>query len=238
MAARRPPSETDTSVKHPIPPIGLRLVDLSRPLEKSVGIYPGDPGVDIATAATHESHGYAVASLHLGSHAGTHVDAPFHFLAGGATLDAFAPDRFVGEAVVLDVRDAGRRAEISAERLEWALDRVDGLQGARLVLLWTGWDTHFGREEMFDHPHLSPAGAELLVAEGVGLVGTDALNIDPSSGGRYPVHELLLGAEVLIVENLTRLGELGEGRAYCALLPLPLVGTDGAPLRAVAWLRD
>jgi kynurenine formamidase len=214
------------------------LVDLSRPLVPAAGIYPGDPGVEIESAAAHASHGYAVCSVRMSSHSGTHVDAPFHFLPGEATLDAFAIDRFVGAAVILDVRAAGPGAAVSQGLLEDSLRSAGGLGDARLVLLWTGWDTRYGAPDMMDHPHLSPDAADLLVELGVTLVGTDAANIDSSMGDSYPVHPLLLGAGVLVVENLANLGRLGEGKAFCALLPLALVGTDGAPVRAVGWRMD
>jgi kynurenine formamidase len=92
-----------------------------------------------------------------------------------------------------------------------------------MALLWT------------EGASLTPEGAELLIAAGAGLVGTDAPSLDAEP---HPVHRLLLKQDVLIAENLRGLARLGPGPVTCAFLPLPVVGTDGAPMRAVAWRRN
>lgn len=109
------------------------------------------------------------------------------------------------------------------------------LRPGDFAVLWTGWDRLFGDDLMTGHPYLTPGAARALVAAGVTLVATDALNVDPSTGEDFPVHPILLGADVLIVENLRGLKALGAGRAWFAFLPLPLRGVDGAPIRAVGW---
>ena len=89
---------------------------------------------------------------------------------------------------------------------------------------------------MGKHPYLSGAAARSLVEAGVTLVGTDALNVDPTDEPSSAAHAALLGADVLIVENLTKLEELAAGRAHrCAFVPLRLAGADGSPVRAFAW---
>jgi kynurenine formamidase len=104
------------------------------------------------------------------------------------------------------------------------------------VLLHTGWDREWGGDAMGRHPYLTAAAARRLVDAGVSLVGTDALNVDGTEEPSTDAHEALLGADVLIVENLTNLGALDAGRAYrCAFVPLKLLGADGSPVRAFAW---
>jgi kynurenine formamidase len=86
------------------------------------------------------------------------------------------------------------------------------------------------------HPYLTAGAARRLAAAGVTLVGTDALNVDGTDEPSTAAHEALLGADVLIVENLTNLGALAAGRAHrCAFVPLKLLGADGSPVRAFAW---
>lgn len=232
-----------------------RLFDLTRPLGPHTPALPGDPPVTATSRSTHADDGYAVLSLCLGTHAGTHVDAPFHMLPDGATLDAVPLSRFVGQAALLDVR---RPAETAIVREDLALaaeawrrragDRSpagvrsgsSALGGATIALVWTGWDRHFGTSLAVRHPFLIPDAAAWLVETGVGLVGTDAFSLDPVLGETFPVHRLLLGAGVPLVENLANLEELATqtGDVTCAMLPLSLEGADGSPVRAVAWVEE
>jgi kynurenine formamidase len=219
------------------------LVDLTRPLGFGTPVIPGDPAVTLRKVAGHESHGYEVTHICLGSHAGTHLDAPRHFFPDGATLSDYALERLVGTGVIIDVRPtAGLQTiphAISADRIAEGLRSFPVEAGSR-VLLWTG-----GRG------FLSPEGARVLVDSQAGLVGMDSSGPDyedhpaeapgcvdtprTSAGHDYPVHRLLLGAGLLIAENLCNLERLGAGPVQCAFLPLAVEGTDGAPVRAVAW---
>ncbi|MHB9150664.1 MAG: cyclase family protein [Thermoleophilia bacterium] len=215
-------------MSHPIDP-----VDLTQPVRSGMPVYPGDPPVAVTPGATHETHGYAASRVELGTHSGTHLDAPFHFFPDGARLDAYPAGRFFGTGLVLDLRRAG--LEIGEPAVLAAAEEGGGLRPGDFAVVWTGWDAHFGEDTMVEHPYLTPDAARMLVAAGVSLVATDALNIDASTGEDYLVHLILLGADVLIVENLRALESLGAGRASFAFLPLRLEGADGAPVRAVGW---
>ncbi|MCL5941937.1 MAG: cyclase family protein [Actinobacteria bacterium] len=208
-------------------------IDLTQPLRSDMPVFLGDPAVRISPHSTHQADGFAVASLHLGTHSGTHLDTPFHFLAAGRTLESYPLSRVLGPGVVLDLRSAGR--ELDAETVAEAIEDAGGLRQGDFAVLWTGWDAHFGDELMREHPYLTPKAARLLVGARVGLLGTDAPNVDASTGDDFPVHPIVLGADVLIVENLCGLERLGAGRAWFAFVPLRLVGVDGAPIRALAW---
>jgi arylformamidase len=167
--------------------------------------------------SSHEVQGYEVTQVCLGSHTGTHVDAPRHFYPQGPTLDQFSLNRFVGPGVVLDCRGA-EDLEVS-DKLTEQLRRFS-VPPKALVLLWT------------EGTLLTVDAAKILLEAGAGLVGTDAPSLDAEP---YPVHRLLLANDVLIVENLRGLEALGPGPVDCAFLPLALAGTDGAPVRAIAW---
>ncbi len=114
-----------------------RLIDLTHPLGPDTPVLPGDPPVTATSRATHAGDGYAVLTLCLGTHAGTHVDAPFHMLPEGATLEAVPLSRFVGPAALLDVRrpaaTAIEREDLVRAAEEWRRRRGDPLPvGARL----------------------------------------------------------------------------------------------------------
>lgn len=209
------------------------LIDLSHPLRSGMPVFPQDPEVELMPAEALAP--WRVTRLALGTHSGTHIDAASHFVPGGTTIDDYPLERFSLTAFVAHVKAAASSA------IDWpALQSVlpDNLRGAG-VLLHTGWDRYWGEDEAIRHPYLGADAASELVARGVTLVGTDALNVDATEDGTTHAHAALLGADVLIVENLTGLDALLAGRPYtCSFMPLRLEGADGSPIRAYAVAGD
>jgi len=207
-----------------------QLIDLSHPLRTGMPVFPQDPEVVFEPAGALAP--WQVTRLGFGTHSGTHIDAATHFVPGGTTIDAYPLERFVLPSFVVRV-DAGEGAVIEWSKLSCALPA--DLSG-HAVLLHTGWDRFWGEPAAVRHPFLSAAAAGGLVERGAGLVGTDALNVDATEGGTTHAHATLLGADVLIVENLTGLEALEPGRPYtCAFVPLRIEGADGSPIRAFAF---
>lgn len=202
--------------------------DLTQPITEQMSTYPGDPPVRVTPTATVERDGYAVRRLELGSHTGTHVDAPAHVFADGRTLAEYEPARFVFDARLVDCTELGAREAIGPARVP------DG--SADCVVFRTGWDAHWGTDRYADHPYLSPAAARRCGERGL-AVATDTLSPDPTGAGAadepdgVPAHRAVLGADRPIVENLTNLESLPE-RFELRVVPLAL-GGDGAPTRAV-----
>jgi kynurenine formamidase len=207
------------------------IVDLTRPLGPETLVFPGDPKITLARVADHLTEGYEVTQICLGSHSGTHLDAPRHFFPDGAALSDYPMGRLVADGVVLDVRGARSRIVdrylLAAQLEEWPV------KPGEFVLLWTG-EAGGNPADTPESTALTAEAAALLLDLGVTLVGTDGPGLD-SEGGSYPIHRLLLGAGVLLAENLCNLDLLGPGRARCVFLPLAVDDTDGAPVRAVAW---
>ncbi len=211
------------------------IVDLSHRLDDGIQVYPGDPQVSLRPAATLEVDGFNVLHVSMGSHSGTHVDAPHHCLAGGARVDEVDLSLFVGPAVIADVRSKGAREVITWADLEPVAHQM--APGSMLVV-HTGWSRHFGSPTYLDHPHLDAAAAERVLATGVRTLAVDTLDPDRTvvDGGvaDLPVHELVLGAGGVVAENLTNLSAVTFADPLLVLLPLPLAGGDGSPVRAVA----
>lgn len=208
-----------------------RFIDLSHTIATGLPVYPGDPDVTVESAATIDADGFAVTSLRLGSHSGTHVDAPSHTIPGGRTIDQVRLNELCGAAVVLQLPGLEPLAPITTERLKPLLDT--GLGGARIVLLATGWDQHWGSDTYFEHPVITPETALALVDLGMHVLGTDTLNPDPTGGDTLPVHSVVLGGDHLIIENLCGLSALPQ-RIHFTAQPLRLGGVDGSPVRAFA----
>lgn len=195
----------------------MRIIDISRPLNPQTPVYPGDPPILVERIS--EARGgdtYALSRITLGSHAGTHIDAPAHFIPGGETVDRIPLDACIGPAFVLDARSSD--LQISPV----ALTAIPG--DTRRLLLRTGGPALGGAA-------LTTGTAHDLVARGVRLVGIDALSVAPA-GTPGAVHRVLLAAGIVILEGLD-LSIAPAGPATLLCLPLAITGGDGAPARAV-----
>ncbi|KAF4598866.1 Cyclase 1 superfamily protein [Pleurotus pulmonarius] len=213
------------------------IVDLSHNLENNMQTYPGDPLFRSHPHASIKPDGYAVSRFSMGSHTGTHVDAPSHFIVNGRTIDQIPLSTFVGPVVVVDVTSKKPRGKI-----EWDSDLAiyaDRMSSGVILLIRTGWSRFWGTPGYLDHPYLTREAAERIIATGVRAVGVDSLNpdetvIDGEGEGGFGVHEIILGADGVIVENLTGLEMVKEGMTV-QFIPLKLAGSDGSPVRALAW---
>jgi arylformamidase len=178
----------------------------------------------------------SITHMRMSAHVGTHVDAPRHFFPDGRTVDQYAVSRFVGEAVVLDLRREGIQPVTADELCAAGMEIKPG----DFAFLYFGYAERFGRPEYHDHPYLSDDGADWLIEQGVGLLGVDTLTPDIPERARpkdfhFPVHRRLLGNDVLIIENLgPGLGTLAGERVRVVAAPLCILGADGAPVRVVA----
>lgn len=215
----------------------VRVIDLSIPIDEATPFYPGDPEPSVCAAATIARDGFNVSRLELGSHSGTHCDAPVHFLEDGLTLDQLPLERFIGPGVVVDATGLEPRGVIDWERLE---PHAEALGPGVIVLLHTGWDARRRDPSYFEHPYLDGDACERLLGLGVRTIGIDAINLDETPTGEldratFRCHAAIARAEGVIVENLTNLQALyGIRPPLVSVLPLHLPGADGAPTRAVA----
>lgn len=210
----------------------MTIVDLSQPLHPGTQVYPGDPEFRTEQAATVASDGFNVLHVHMGTHVGTHVDAPYHLFPDAQRLDELSLEQFCGPAVIADVRGKRSREPIDRPDLEPFADR---LRPGAILVIHTGWSRHFGTPLYLDHPWLTVNAARLAVDLGVRSLAVDTLNPDETSPlGELPVHRVVLGAGGVIVENLTNLAAIDEPEPFVSFFPIHLVGADGAPVRAVA----
>ena len=213
-------------------------IDLTRRIAPGLPVWPGDrPPTVVRAASFAAGDGYALSHWAATLHLGTHVDAPSHFVDGGADVAALALDDLVGPAVVVAVDDGADR--IDAPLLERLAEQPGVLPaGARRVLFQTRNSRGLvdGRDPgpfRRDFVAVTAGGARWLVAAGVRLVGVDGPSVAPWDDVDGP-HAVLLGAGVVVVEGLA-LGEAPAGPGWLACLPLRIEGVEGAPARAI-WL--
>ena len=210
-------------------------LDLSHVITAGMQTYPGLPVPVIedhlSRDAAEEIYGpgitFQIGMVHLCTNTGTYIDMPFHRYADGHDLTGLALERVAAvPAVCIDAR-----GELA---IDLEASAFEGL-GGHAVLIHTGHAQHWGTDRYFDsHPYLTAATAERLVDAGVACVGIDSLNIDATEGGERPVHTILLGAEIPIVEHLTGLEALPSSGFQFTAVPPKIEGAGTFTVRAYA----
>ncbi len=199
----------------------MAWLDLTMLLDEKTPVYPGDRKAEFSCMATVEKDGWNAMRMSFNSHFGTHMDAPLHMVSEGKSLDAYLPERFVGKAVVLDVRgkDVIRPQDCD----------LDLLQAGDFAFFLTGHsdDVH-GKDYYVKNPVLSPDLAQELVEHRVGMVGLDSWTPDNAP---YTLHKLFFRNDILILENLVGLEPLAGKRTDAVVAPLKVRHADGAPAR-------
>jgi len=206
----------------------MRIYDVSVGISPQMPVWPGDPPVTLKRVSEIAKGANAnVSRLECGVHIGTHVDAPSHFIDGAPDVETLSMKVLNGRAYVVDLPEAD---VLDAETLEEA-----GIPPRTRRLLFKTRNSEFwpseGSEFRTDFVGVDRSGAEWLVKKGVQLVGIDYLSIAPYKQSR-PTHRVLLNAGVVVIEGLD-LSQVSRGRYTLHCLPLKLMGSDGAPARAI-----
>lgn len=206
-----------------------KIYDISLTVTPGLPVWPGDPPVMLERVSKMEEGKHNnVSKFAMSAHAGTHVDAPYHFIADGETIEKLPVDVLVGPAQVVEL-PAGC-TEITA-----AVLREAGIAEGTLRLLLKTRNSRYwtqpGLPFQKDFAAVTPDGAEYLVARGIRLIGIDYFSVAPF-GDSVPTHRVLLGAKLVILEGVD-LSQVPAGPYQLYCLPLKLGGSDGAPARAI-----
>lgn len=205
--------------------MGMKIYDVTVPLSKELVVYPGDPHVKInrRTNANQDDAKYNLSRYSFSSHAGTHVDPPFHLIEGGMTVDKLPLELLVGRARVVEVT-APCIDEAVLEEFDFTVDaRV--LFKTRNSYLWSQ------KTFVKDYVYITPGAARSLVNDGIKVVGIDYLSVEKFAA-EPETHRVLLGAGTIIIEGLD-LREVEPGDYELICLPLKVKDGDGAPARVV-----
>jgi arylformamidase len=201
------------------------MIDISRPLTPGHPTWPGDAPFRLAAGARiAQGDSVNTGELRTSTHTGTHVDAPWHYADAAPKLDEVGLDRYIGACRVVTVGAEG--GLVGPE----ALAALPDLLPPRL-LLHTGQPAHW-TEFPADFAALAPEFVREAARRGVRLIGTDSPSVDPLTSKTLDAHRACLETDVLILEGLN-LTAAPDGEYSLICLPLPLVGADGAPARAV-----
>lgn len=215
-----------------------KIIDLTVLIEEGMTTFPTlwHPYVEITQLGRFGIEERETRKLVFGTHTGTHIDAPRHFIKGGKTADEIPLEILTGEAVVLDFSHLAKKHEITVNELK---DQLNGRKPVRLILRYD-WDEYLGTPEYYrTHPFLSDEAAQFMAESGVKLVAMDSPMPDNPLNGRgtdndSPVHKILLSNEVVIVEYLTNLKQIKSDLVHLVVAPLKIKEADGAPARCFA----
>ena len=202
-------------------------IDITLPIHTGRIVWPGDPGVKVEKLLQIEK-GDICNTSHLSTpvHVGTHVDAPLHFVDGGEGVEKLPIPSLIGRAKVFETAD---ETEIKLKVIE-----EKGIEQGDIVIFKTINSSKYLRENNFNenYIYLSTEAAEYLVSKNISTVGIDYYSIAGINSNLIECHQILLGAGVTIVEGLD-LSEISPGLYDFICMPLKIIGSDGAPARAV-----
>lgn len=216
----------------------MKIIDISMTLCEGMMTFPVNwhPFVEVTQLGRFEVEGRETRKLTLGTHTGTHVDAPRHFIPDGETIENIDLSIFFGQAVLLDFTDLPDKAEISSDMIKSKL----GASDVKRLLFRFDWDHRIQSMRYYtDHPYLSEEACQYLVDRGTILVGFDSPMPDNPLNGKgtkndSPNHTILLGNSVIILEYLCNLQQIDTQEFVLSAFPMKIKDGDGSPVRAVA----
>lgn len=209
----------------------MHIYDVSVPLSAATPTYPGDPGIEIKNWLTLRGGDAAnVSLLHLGVHSGTHVDAPAHFIEGGASVESLSLENLIGPVEVFEVPDDVKVIDENFIVANCVRHPQRVLFKTRNSSFWSNTKEGFRA----DYTYVDSGAARSLVELGIKLVGIDYLSVEQFKSEKFETHHTLLSKGVVILEGLD-LREVAAGCYELICLPLKIAGGngDGAPARAI-----
>lgn len=210
----------------------LSVVDLTHLMESGMPVMDGVASPSFSDLATVADDGYAMSEYRFVNHVGTHVDAPAHLIANGATLDEIPVGRMVTDAVILDT---GGQSP-GPVSLDYVAQHLERLEAGDIVLFRSGNDRNWGADAYW-HGWCYPDedATKALIERDVAGVGFDGPSADPIESASYDLHRLWLGAGAIILENLCGLSALPD-RCRLVVAPMKVRGSNGGPARVLALL--
>ncbi len=211
----------------------MNIIDLSHEIHEQMTVFGETEKPQIIRKNSIQKDGYNLHELKLTSHTGTHVDAPAHMLEGKKYLDDFPLDQFYGRGLMIKVdRYAG--GEIP---LAYLKNYENEIQEVDFLILNSGWHKKWETKAyQSNYPLLSEESAKWLTQFKLKGIGMDSISIDAADSQHLPLHKIVLGAELLIIENLTNLDELPEISFIFQCFPLKINKADGSTSRIVAFV--
>jgi len=223
--------------------LGTRIIDLTHELHTGIPTWDLTCGFQLTTLVDYQDTGgeFTIRSQSFDAlaGAGTHMDAPAHFIPGAATIKDIPVDHFLAPCVVIDVSDrADEQYKVSVADIELFEEEHGQIQPGALVIFYTGWSRFWDTPQKYHNNHKFPSvattAAQLLVARDVVGIAIDTLSPDCFGPDSY-VHTTMLGAQKYIIENVANADKLPAVGAVVVVLPLKMAATE-SPVRMIAWV--
>tara|TARA_Y100001935_G_C17307902_1_gene513640 strand:+ start:3111 stop:3725 length:615 start_codon:yes stop_codon:yes gene_type:complete len=202
----------------------MKFIDLSHPIKYSTKTYPSDPDIEIKNEKSIKNDNSLVHSFKLGTHTGTHLDVPSHIFPDGKNLDDFDLSSFSGKAII-----------VRSDEPEY-LDKIN--QPIEGLIYNANWYKEYNDPKIFfgkSRPIIPPNIIKFVVDNNLKFFGCDLPSVDESGTKSKPIHNSLLGNNIIIYESLNNLGQLPDNLNFNFFgVPLPFENFDGSPVRAFA----
>ncbi|MFQ5539011.1 MAG: cyclase family protein [Candidatus Binatia bacterium] len=217
-----------------------KIIDLSLSLTSKATVVPGHPRLTFRPIHRHKVHGRSNTQMRFSIHTGTHVDAPYHFVPKGVTVDRVPLERFMGTAIKIDLRRKIRpKTGITIDDIRTSPGyREKDLRG-KIIVLHTGWNRKmFGNPNYYhDNPWIMTETARWIASKGIRALALDTPQdrvTGPPRPGDFPVHRTFLGKGIPFIEHLANLDKIKKRVFTLIAFPIKIHKGDGAPCRAVA----
>ena len=208
------------------------IIDLSQSINSDIKLYPGSPNVSFLKWSKYSIDGYDSEAIFLSTHTGTHMDAPSHFIKGAEPIDIIDVNRFVMNNVHLLKIAKSSNQLITTEDI---INSDTDIKENDSIVFSTGWEHNYNSDNyMSSNPGLSPEAATYLSNKKINAVAIDSPSIDSGIEQEFPVHQILLKNNVLIIENICNLTQIPKKILKLIAIPLKLQGATGSPIRALA----
>jgi len=208
------------------------IIDLSQSVNSDIKLYPGSPNVSFLKWSKYSIDGYDSEAIFLSTHTGTHMDAPSHFIKGAEPIDIIDVNRFVMNNVHLLKISKSSNQLITTEDI---INSNTDIKENDSIIFSTGWEHNYNSDDyMSSNPGLSTDAATYLSNKKINAVAIDSPSIDSGVESKFPVHQILLKNDVLIIENICNLTQINKKNLKLIAIPLKLQGATGSPIRALA----
>jgi kynurenine formamidase len=208
----------------------MKLIDLSHPMEHGQQTFPMDPKLSIVPHGNTTTLKYNITQIVMSSHQGTHLDAMYHFIDDGKTLDQMPLEWFYGPTHLLRIPKNAKDEITEGDFKPYEHLLTEGAK----IIYETGWHKNFGADNFFtEFPTLTLDTSKYLASKKIRMLGMDT---PTPSYDWYEVHHVLLGEEIVIVEALANLDQAPDEFTFMGF-PLNFKGRDGSPIRAVAMVE-
>lgn len=203
------------------------IIDLSQTISENTLVYPGDPEFSRTPVTFIHTEKYETSRLVIGSHCGTHADAPKHFLESSKSMDKLSLSHFVGNALVIDTKLTDNKIDTKD-----LIEKLKNIEDEKILIIRTGWEKNIDKKEFFtDYPIFDGDISKELFSAGIITICTDMPTVSDNNG-ILSMHINLLEKEIVIIEALINLNKISKNRVFFSAAPLKISDCDGSPVRA------